>query len=235
MATESPAPVKNKPTNPESVTPKPLQLNTGYYDDKGDFIPPGVLKAPFSGKLFNIQEKSGLDSFLKHLLEDYKLVIADLTKIADFTLYMRYWTERFDMYRNTNNNLEIADTLAAFCTPIQTNPFNPKGDKLEKNLQKHVEKVTYYLLNDTLEEDKQLRDSLQIDRLEYVLALQEQERQDKTFTGKCFFCKYRVTKGNRADLILHMQQCHKFQIGHPDNIVLANEFLAKIKEYWVGF
>ena len=223
------------PRDPESVTPKPLQLNTGYYDEKGDFIPPGVLKAPFSGKLFNISEKSGLDGFLKHLLEDYRLVIADLTKIADFTLYMRYWTERFDMQRNTQTP-SIDETLTLFCTPIQTNPLNPRPEKIEKsgdeNLKKLVEKVTYYLLSDNLPEDKQLRESLQLDRLEYVLSLQEQERKDRTFTGKCFFCKYRVTKGNRADLILHMTQCHKFQIGHPDNIVLASEFLSKIKSYF---
>jgi len=215
-----------------NVTPRPLQLDTGYYDWKGDFIPAGVLKAPFSHKPFNINEKMGLDRFLKHLLDDFKLVIADLKKIADFTQYMHYWTERFNIAREllneneiSTNDLMIEETLSKFCTPIQTNPYNPKNIA-------SIKKVTYYLLCDKLEEDKKLRESLQISRLEYILAQQELERQDNTFMGKCFFCKYRVTKGNRSDLILHMTQCHKFQIGHPDNIVFANEFISKIKVYF---
>lgn len=217
---------------PSNITPRPLQLTTGYYDWHGDFIPPGVLKAPFSNKPFNINEKLGLDQFLKHLLDEFKLVIADLKKIADFTQYMHYWADRFNSTMETLPIPSVENTLALYCTPIQTNPYNPKAGKGDASNCKAFEKVTYYLLSDSCEEDKLLRDSLQISRLEYVLSQQEIERHDHTFTGKCFFCKYRVTKGNRSDLILHMTQCHKFQIGHPDNIVFANEFISKIKIYF---
>lgn len=207
-----------------TISPRPLQVNTGYYDSKGDFIPAGVLKSPFSGQPFNINEKTGLDRFLKHLLEEYNLVISDIKKIADFQSYVLYWTDRFNNIHSTlpKNEHAISITLGQFCTQIKT---NSKGTDL-------AESKIYFLLSDELEEDRQVRRSIQMQRLEYILSQQEIERQDHTFTGKCYFCKYRVTKGNRSDLILHMTQCHKFQIGHPDNIVFAHEFLAKIKKYF---
>ena len=72
------------------LSPRPIQLNAGYYDVNGQFIPGGVINSPFDGKPFNISTKDGIDSFLAHLLNEYGLVIADTHFIADFQQYIDY-------------------------------------------------------------------------------------------------------------------------------------------------
>ena len=46
------------------------------------------MKDPFSDELFNITDSDGLNIFLKHLIESYKLVIGDVKLIADFQQYI---------------------------------------------------------------------------------------------------------------------------------------------------
>lgn len=72
-------------------------------------------------------------------------------------------------------------------------------------------------------------------RLEYVLQQQERERQDFSLTFKCFFCRFRWDRSNRQDIVLHLAQCHKFNIGHPDNLVFVKEFLMKLKDWFDEF
>ena len=131
-----------------------------------------------------------------------------------------YWSNRFHQTRDALPDKSIPMTLVQFCSKIQTN--SKQSDKAESKY--------YYLLSDVQEEDRNLRQQLHLNRLDYVLKQQDTERRDRSFNYKCFFCKFRIDKANPADIILHMTACHKFQIGHPDNMVFTKEFLKRQKE-----
>lgn len=77
---------KEKPKTPSPQYKKQpslrqyIQLNPGYYDDDGQFIPGNVVKCPFSDEKFNVEDKTGLDIFLKHLMERLRASPEDRTK-----------------------------------------------------------------------------------------------------------------------------------------------------------
>ena len=94
-----------------------IQLNPGYYDQNGQFIPGGVVRCPFSDELFNVTDCDNLNIFLKHLIENYKLVIGDVKLIADFQQYIYYWTGRFQQAApngDLKNNVELVEILVEF-------------------------------------------------------------------------------------------------------------------------
>ncbi|KAG5830747.1 hypothetical protein ANANG_G00313880 [Anguilla anguilla] len=146
------------------------------------------------------------ESFLRHLVQQHKLVIADVKLIADFTRYVLYWRKRF-----------TEQPITDFCSVIKTNSEGP----VEK--QEH-----YFLLCDALPEDRILREQLQQKRLEEVLEQQQQERDDQSFQRMCLFCNDEFT-GNRSLLLNHMAREHSFNVGLPDNIVYCSEFLSALQ------
>uniref|UniRef100_A0A8D3CVW9 Zinc finger protein 277 n=1 Tax=Scophthalmus maximus TaxID=52904 RepID=A0A8D3CVW9_SCOMX len=154
-------------------------------------------------------ESSGLpqkDVFLKHLLLEHKVVIADVKLIADLPKYLLYWKGRF-----------LEQPVTDFCSVIKTNSTGP------------VEKQeNYFLLCDILPEDRILRENLQQKRLEEVLEQQQQERDDGSFQRLCMFCSDEFT-GNRSSLLNHMAREHSFSIGLPDNIVFCDDFLDTLQ------
>ena len=79
------------------------------------------------------------------------------------------------------------------------------------------QKKKYFLLSDSLEEDKQIREYLQRKRLQEILETQQKERTDPSFSRLCLFCSHNF-EGNRASLIDHMAFDHNFSIGKPDDI-----------------
>lgn len=82
--------------------------------------------------------------YLSHLLIDHKLVISDVNSIGDFKSYTKYWSERLK-----------GKPLDEFCFKIVTNSLGTdKGEQEE-----------YYLLSDSLPEEKTLRESLQKHKL----------------------------------------------------------------------
>jgi hypothetical protein len=84
------------------------------------------------------------NQYLSHLLVEHKLVISDVNSIGDFKIYIKYWSERLKSH-----------TLDEFCFKIVTNSLGTdKGEQEE-----------YYLLSDSLPEDKSLRESLQKNKL----------------------------------------------------------------------
>merc|ERR1719384_2081397 len=85
----------------------------------------------------------------------------------------------------------------------------------------------FLFLSDVLAEDKELRKQLQMDRLEFVLEVQEEERRNDQFCRGCLFCRQEYT--NAADLLSHMAFDHNFNIGQADNLVFIPEFLDKIE------
>ncbi|KAG9342288.1 hypothetical protein JZ751_016790 [Albula glossodonta] len=146
------------------------------------------------------------EAFLRHLVLQHKLVIADVKLIADFSRYILYWRKRF-----------TEQPITDFCSVIKTNSDGP------------IEKQEYYfLLCDALPEDRVLREQLQQKRLEEVLDQQQQERDDQSFQRMCLFCNDEFT-GNRSLLLNHMAKDHSFNMGLPDNIVYCSEFLNALQ------
>ncbi|RUS21796.1 hypothetical protein BC937DRAFT_91438 [Endogone sp. FLAS-F59071] len=77
-------------------------------------------------------------------------------------------------------------------------------------------------------EDKELRDTLQREKLNEILKIQERERhKDSKQPRKCLFCKNMCE--NRTALFKHMFSEHNFNIGLPDNLVNVNEFLDMLE------
>ncbi|KAJ1666618.1 hypothetical protein EV178_002049 [Coemansia sp. RSA 1646] len=72
--------------------------------------------------------------------------------------------------------------------------------------------------------DKEIRDRVQRENLDSVLAIQAAERRTEAQDPrKCLFCK--LVCDNRANLFKHGYREHNFNIGLPDNLVNVTEFL----------
>ncbi|CAI8058403.1 Zinc finger protein 277 [Geodia barretti] len=150
----------------------------------------------------------GRDALLCHFLDDHCIVVHQVEYIASLRSYCQYWRERL-----TRSN------ISTYCPVIRTNthPTDPGPSK------------DYYLMSDALPEDRQLRQSLQLARLEAVLEQQQSERQDSEFKRSCLFCGL-VVMGNRALLLRHMLESHGFSVGQPNNLVFVSEFLDLLQE-----
>lgn len=131
----------------------------------------------------------------------HKLVIGDVDKVADFSVYLQYWKSRF-------TGSDIKNFVVVIHT--RTSADGPPD--------------VYHFLSDALPEDKLLRESLQKRRLQKMIAVQQRERSDSHFARKCLFCKL-MFQGNRAQLINHMFHVHHFNLGRPDNLVNVDELL----------
>ncbi|XP_049845994.1 zinc finger protein 277 isoform X1 [Schistocerca gregaria] len=138
--------------------------------------------------------------FIQHLYDCHRLLISDLHHIVDLKSYFRYWKDRFA-------SLPVTDVCHV----------------IEQQFSSH----SSYVLGAFVEEDKTLREKLQRKRLEAVLACQDRERQDKTFSRECLLCKTHLT-GTRANYFNHLATIHNLKIGHPDNLVFTDELIDKL-------
>jgi len=153
--------------------------------------------------------ESGVNNpILPHLMIQHQLVIADVQNIAQFPKYIRYWTERL---QGVNNITDIFVMVNSDKTNPETGKENPTDNQL-------------YLLTDFLPEDFSLRSRLSREKLTSILDGHISDRVDPTFDRKCLFCKEQFT-GERSAMFRHMALNHSFNIGNPDNIINANEFL----------
>lgn len=125
------------------------------------------------------------------------MVVEAVEIIADLRRYLDFWRERL-----------CASSLEASTTP------HGCYDNAKK----------MFTLGPRIPDDKQKRDELQQARLAALLEKQQEERNDKSFSRKCLFCK-KVCTGDRTTLFTHMFNVHKFNIGLPDNLVHLNELI----------
>ncbi|XP_073253229.1 zinc finger protein 277-like [Porites lutea] len=172
-------------------------------------IPSSELKVPciFCDREFpNTAGKN--DAVLHHLLVEHQLVISDVAQVCDMRRYSCYWRKRFK-----------EKPITEFCPVIN---INSKPDDIGPKIQ-------YFLLCDSLPEEKSLREDLQRQRLEDVLECQQRERSDTHFSRTCLFCKQHF-EGNRTSLFSHMTSDHGFNVGLPDNLVNVNEFLDVLEQ-----
>jgi len=66
-----------------------------------------------------------------------------------------------------------------------------------------------------------------MERLEFVLKVQEEERKNSLFSRGCLFCRQIFTSSSQ--LFDHMAFDHNFSVGQPDNLVFVKEFLDSIE------
>ncbi|CAG8628773.1 11206_t:CDS:2 [Gigaspora rosea] len=84
-------------------------------------------------------------------------------------------------------------------------------------------------VDEKLSKDRNIRDSLQRDKLNKILQIQANERNyDSKLERKCLFCKNICE--NRAVLFRHMFSEHNFNIGLPDNLANVDEFLQILEK-----
>lgn len=177
----------------------------------------------FCPEVFPHPEKH--QEFLKHLLTVHKFVIGDVNLIANFPAYVKYWRNKF----RTNSPDNFCTTMRAAVQLGDIDLLCLSGQYfilLCSDSEQGSEEREFLFLSDVLAEDKELRKQLQMDRLEFVLEVQEEERRNDQFNRGCLFCRQEYTSA--ADLLSHMAFDHNFNIGQADNLVFIPEFLDKI-------
>ncbi|XP_054275108.1 zinc finger protein 277-like [Macrosteles quadrilineatus] len=149
------------------------------------------------------------DDFLQHIFDSHKLVIADVPLVANLERYVSYWRMRMK-----------DNPLKEFCSTVFVDV--EKEGKIFPNEK-------YFLLSDVLPEDRQLREGLQQQRLEWALEQQKVEREDNNFSRGCLFCTSHIC-GTRALYLDHLASQHNLQLGHPHNLVFIDELINKLHE-----
>lgn len=145
-------------------------------------------------------------AFLKHLLERHDFVLGEVNLISDLPEYVDYWRRKFQKA-----------PLSKYCTVMKAKRETDEDQKKE-----------FYFLSDVLPEDKELRQHLQIKKLQHVLKVQETEREDPDFHRSCLFC--RSMSKSAKDLFNHMAFSHNFSVGQPDNLVFVQELLDLLEK-----
>ncbi|XP_062516632.1 zinc finger protein 277-like [Corticium candelabrum] len=146
------------------------------------------------------------DILFAHLVATHYLVIGEVSQIHDVPEYLSYWKRRFKEAPMTD-----------FASVIRTNT-NPNDGAPQED---------FFFLCDALPEDKVLRERLKRRRLEFLLDMQQKERQDRNFLQECIFCSKQCTR--KDELFSHMVDAHAFRIGKPDSIVNVHRFMEVLK------
>merc|ERR1712131_282194 len=156
------------------------------------------------------------EAFLTHVITVHKLVIGDVELISDLSSYVEYWGGRFAESKN----------LAQFCAVIKAN----------SQLSDPGEPDYYFFLNDSLGEDRAIREHLHNQRLDLVVQYQDEDRLS-SFDEMCLFCSQRFTGGREAcvEFFRHMNDTHQFNIGHPDNMVFVKELIETLRSRLSAF
>lgn len=205
-------------TSPYSNNLKPLNLNELNSFKKTalkkcEDLNNQLIECISCEKKFRINCEIEEKNYLSHLIAIHRVVIADVHLIGDFKKYLAYWKERLKTVK-----------LDEVCFVIKTN--TGANDKFDSE--------DFFLLSDVLPEEKELRQKLNIFKLEKVIKQLELERNDQDYERTCLFCNAMIGP-NRSNLIYHMSQEHNFNIGNPDNIVFFDEFYYKLKERFDKF
>ncbi|KAK2722809.1 zinc finger protein 277-like [Artemia franciscana] len=187
----------------EPLTFKSLTLNSGRTSRCLHPELPCILKSC----MFSSRK---IDELNSHIMVNHRLLVADVKVIPDFLGYFQYWKEKM-----------TEETIPEYCYGIKALVGTEEGSKTEEKL--------FYMLSDSLPEDKDLRLRLQKQVLEDIIRQVEIERTDSIFTRRCLFCNT-VFTGNRAILFEHLRTKHNLFLGNPDNIVYSYEFLDLIEE-----
>ena len=126
--------------------------------------------------------------FLLHLTCEHRFIIANVEMVSDLPSYIAYWRNKFVQ----------AKLVTDYCKVVRM-----------KNEETGAEE-DFYLLSDSKTEDKELRMHLQLAKLEHVLEVQENERNNAKFKRECFFCRTEF-EGSHSKLLDHMAFDHNFR------------------------
>jgi len=181
-----------------------------------------------SGGGFMTQVEKDKDGLLKHLLINHSFVIGDVHLVANLPQYVRYWKTKFKNHplkafcvsikapvRDTSSPLKLASSH-------QISSIDNEPDQSETEIRE------FSMLTDVNSEDKELRQRLQMDRLEMVLRVHEEENNSEDFHRSCLFCKLEFE--DHCKLFDHMAFDHNFSVGQPANLVFVNKFIDMLQE-----
>lgn len=141
--------------------------------------------------------KLSLPMFLAHIFDVHSIVIEDVQNIDNLNEYIQYWRNKF-----------------------KNSPF----EQIIPSLSLDSAGQKYFLMSVLLKEDKELRHHL---KLEYALRVQEFERNDKSFSRQCLFCRL-IFEGTRQGYLEHLSSQHNLQLGNPQNLVHIEELIDSI-------
>ncbi|ODN02689.1 putative zinc finger protein [Orchesella cincta] len=174
---------------------------------------------------------------LAHLLKEHQLVIENPKEIANLSKYLEYWRKKLRSAPLTE--FCVGFTMNTVENPSETNSSKLEGSKVSgESAEAKTDRdrsaqgsdgALYYMLSPDLPEDLQLRKQLWKRRLDIVLDVNRQEREETTFCRRCLFC-WEVVGENRSKYFLHMRESHNFHIGQPDNLVFVRELLKLIED-----
>lgn len=204
--------LSSSPTNSNRLKPLNLQELNSFKTNaakKEKILNSQPIECILCTKQFILSTESEEKTYLAHLIAIHKVVIADVNLIGNLKEYLAYWRTRLSSVK-----------LEEVCFVIATN--TGENDDIEKS-------ENFYLLSDTLPEEKLLRERLNIYKLEKALKQQELERNDNKYERVCLFCETSIGT-NRSDIIYHMADEHNFNIGNPDNIVYFDQFYLNLKQ-----
>jgi len=149
------------------------------------------------------------DEFLVHLTCEHRFIIANVETISDLPSYIAYWRNKFVQ----------AKVVTDYCKAVKMKSGEGQ-DAIEED---------FFVLSDAVPEDKELRMHLQLMKLEHVLEIQENERNNAEFKRNCFFCRMEF-EGSHSKLLDHMAFDHNFSVGQPHNLVYVEELLDILEE-----
>ncbi|KAL0225197.1 hypothetical protein RCL1_003109 [Eukaryota sp. TZLM3-RCL] len=86
-----------------------------------------------------------------------------------------------------------------------------------------------HYISSTDDTDNLIRTTINKDKLQFMLSLQQSEREDQSFSSPCVFCG-EVFQGNCSRVIQHMFKDHGFNIGRPEGLVNVALFLEVLKQ-----
>jgi len=193
-------------TQPSPGIVQPLRLPSPPRPASSSLAPDPDLVCLFCSEMFQHPEEH--KQFLQHLLLDHDFVIDNVKLIANFPAYIRYWRTKFRVTSPSQH-----------CTTMRARAAVGEGRQEERQF--------LFLSDSTSSEDRELRAKLQAERLEFVLAVQEEERHCQQFQRGCLFCRQEFSSSSQ--LLDHMAFDHNFSVGQPDNLVFVSELLDAVE------
>lgn len=188
----------------------PLNFSKESFISVKEQLYPSAVQVPclLCSKTFTFYSEK--HDYLAHLYLNHRLIIGDEDQVAIFHEYLSQWHKIF---------MDEKQPLDKFCTTLLMNQLpDGKPSKDEK----------YYLLCDVSQKDLLIRQKLQKQRLDLVLAQHQFERTDHSFERDCLFCRD-VLKPTRYAYIEHMFSKHFFQVGKAANLVFISDLIDLIQ------
>ncbi|XP_027200176.2 LOW QUALITY PROTEIN: zinc finger protein 277 [Dermatophagoides pteronyssinus] len=142
-------------------------------------------------------------SYEQHLLNNHQIIIPKFQSVDEFIDFLQQCIS-LDQLQSENR-----------CQQFTFKKF----DKI----------FNYFLIDKQQMSEIVIKKIVEKHFLEKILNESQKQRSDPNFSRMCLFCR-KIFSENRSQLFDHLYNDHNFFIGHPDNIIDANEFLDILEE-----